>query len=63
MSEKITVEKIGTKSIKIKTFGNEKTRISGLLSVNSGGLKLPPLIVFKGKKVLIYERLQTRICY
>ena len=49
MIENTTVEKIGTRTVKVKSFGNEKSRISCLLCITGGGLKLPPLIVFKGK--------------
>ena len=49
MIENTTVEKIGSRTIKVKSFGNEKSRISCLLCITGGGIKLPPLIVFKGK--------------
>lgn len=39
------------KSVPIKTFGSERTRLSLLLAINANGGKLKPLplIVFKGK--------------
>ena len=49
MYQKKIVEKIGNKTVTIKTFGTEKSRISLILCVLSNGLKLPPMIVFKGK--------------
>ena len=47
MIENTAVEKIGSRTIKVKSFG--KSRISCLLYITGGGIKLPPLIFFKGK--------------
>ena len=49
MIGKKTVEKIGNKTVNIKTFGSERNRISLLLAISANGSKLKPLIVFKGK--------------
>ena len=49
MSSNTTIEKIGNKSVTIKTFGSERTRLSLLLAINANGGKLKPLIVFRGK--------------
>jgi len=47
--QKKTVEKIGNKTVTIRIFGTEKSRISLILYILSNGFKLPPMIVFKGK--------------
>lgn len=39
----------GTKSVNIKTTGNEKNRFTVMLSVTADGAKLPPYIIFKRK--------------
>ena len=49
MYNKTTIDKIGNKIIKVKTFGSDKERISVLLGIIPDGEKLPPLIVFQGK--------------
>jgi len=46
---KAKVEKIGNKTVNVKTFGTERTRLSLLLVISSSGGKLKPLIFFKGK--------------
>ena len=33
----------------VRTFGKDKLRISAVLSILANGLKLPPLLVFRGK--------------
>ena len=43
-----TLEKIGEKTIKIRTFGKSKQRISCILCILSNGERLPPMLVFKG---------------
>jgi hypothetical protein len=45
-----TITRIGEKTITVKTFSNEKIRISVLLGILAKGSKLPPVIIFKGKK-------------
>jgi hypothetical protein len=45
-----TITKKGLKSITINTNGSEKQRISAVLSIIGDGNKLPPLLIFKGKK-------------
>ena len=49
MYNKTTIDKIGNKTIKVKTFGSDIERISVLLGILADGEKLPPLIVFQGK--------------
>lgn len=46
---KKTIAKIGEKQINIRTFRTEKIRITVLLTDLGNGIKLPPLLVFKGK--------------
>ena len=48
MYNKITIDKIDNKTIKVKTFGSDKDRISVLLVILANSHKLPPLIFFKG---------------
>lgn len=45
-----SIEKIGEKSVMVKTKRKEKTRITALLTICSNGKKLMPYIIFKGKK-------------
>lgn len=45
-----TIEKIGKKTITINTQGQEKLRISCLLTISGDGTKLPPFVIFKGEK-------------
>ena len=45
-----TIAKKGLKSITINTNGSEKQRISAVFSIIGDGNKLPPLLIFKGKK-------------
>jgi hypothetical protein len=44
-----TVEERGSKSVSIKTTGNDKTRITCMLCITADGRKLPPYVVFKRK--------------
>ena len=44
-----TVQKIGEKSVKVRTFGKDKVRISAVLAILANGFKLPPLLIFRGK--------------
>ena len=49
MYKKTTIDKIGNKTSKVKTFGSDKERISVLLGILAECRKLPPLIIFRGK--------------
>lgn len=44
-----TVEKKGTKTIQIRTTGNDKNRFTCVLTVLADGTKLTPMVIFKGK--------------
>ena len=58
MPPNTTINKIGAKTIVIKTQRQEKTRISVILAICGNGDKLPPYIIFKGaKKGNIYKKL------
>ena len=49
MFSKTSVAKIGERSVNVKTFGSDRNRISLILCISANGLKLPPLIIFKGQ--------------
>ena len=50
MVGKATIVKIGERNINIRTFGSERSRISVILCISASRSKLPPLLIFKGKK-------------
>lgn len=59
MIENNSIENIWKKTVKAKIFKREKSRISCLLFITAGDIKLTPLIVFKGKlNGKIYNRLK-----
>ena len=43
-----TVDRLGSKTVSLKTTGHEKVRVSVCLSARADGSKLKPMIVFKG---------------
>lgn len=45
-----TIPKIGAKTVNIRTFGIDRARFTIILCIGSNGEKIPPLVVFKGKK-------------
>ena len=45
-----TVEKVGAKTVTMKSTGHEKSRVSVCLTAKGDGVKLKPFIVFKGAK-------------
>ena len=47
---KTSIEKIGEKSVNVRTFGKDKLKISAVLCILGNGCKLPPLLIFRGKK-------------
>lgn len=51
MVSKMIICEIGTRNVNVRTFGSDRTRITLTLSIGSDGIKLPPLIVYKGKKI------------
>ena len=50
MPLKNTIQNKGDKIVMIKTYGQDKERVSIILAVSAFGSKLPPLLIFKGKK-------------
>ena len=51
MAADSTVDFVGNKSVPIKTTGHEKSRVTVVLAAKANGSKLPPFIIFKGKRV------------
>lgn len=47
----LTIEERGAKTVQIRTTGNEKNRFTCVLTVLADGTKLPPIVIFKGKKI------------
>ena len=58
--QNLTVEKIGTKTIAIKTTGHEKSPMTVMLGCQSDGSKLPPMVIFK-RKTLPREKIPAGI--
>ena len=48
MARTRTIAKIGSKTVNIKTHGQEKVRVTVILWIVADGTKLPPVVVFKG---------------
>ncbi|KAG5831790.1 hypothetical protein ANANG_G00282950 [Anguilla anguilla] len=44
-----TVEKTGTRTVSIRTTGNEKSSFTVVLGCQANGQKLPPMVIFKRK--------------
>ena len=55
MVSSTTLDKIGTKTITMKTTGHEKCRVTVCLSAKADGTKMKPFIVFKGAKREVNE--------
>ena len=55
MVTKTNISKIGTKSANVKNHGGEHLRITVIFAIGVNGIKLPPLVVFKGKKDNVKE--------
>ena len=56
MPETITVKLKGTKNEKISIYGNDKNRVSFILTNAEDGTKSSPLIIFKGEPGKITEK-------
>lgn len=56
MPDTTTIDIMGNKEVIIDTKGNEKKRISVLLTIVGDGSKLPAVLIFKGKKGKIIEK-------
>ena len=46
----LTLDCRGAQSIPIRTTGNEKNRLTCVLGILADGTKLPPMVIFKGKR-------------
>ena len=46
------VERKGKKEVQIRSTGTEKRRFTAVLACTAGGVMLPPMIIFKGKREL-----------
>lgn len=51
MPGETTIETVGVKSVPLKTTGHEKERVTVCLTAMADGRKLPPLLIFKGKRM------------
>ena len=49
MTRTKTIAKIGSKTVNIKTHGQEKVRVTAILWNVADGAKLPPMLIFKGE--------------
>ena len=50
MIARTNVEKIGEKTVNVRSFGSDRNRITVILCIGANGYKAPPLLIFKGKK-------------
>ena len=46
-----TVSPVGEDCVPVRTTGHEKSRVTVCLTAKANGVKLPPMIVFKGKQL------------
>ena len=46
-----TVDKLGNKTVMVKTSGDERLHFTYVLRVTANGGKLPPMVIFKHKKI------------
>jgi len=46
-----TIDELGTRTVSIRTTGHERTNFTVVLTCMADGTKLPPLIIFKLKKI------------
>ena len=53
MTYNTTISKIREKSVKVRTLVRERLEVSLILSILADGEKLPPLIIFKGTKMVL----------
>ena len=50
MSGRTSVEEMGSCTVAVKTTGHDKDRFTVVLAARSGGSKLRPMLIFKGKR-------------
>ena len=53
-----TVDRIGSRSVPVKTTGHEKQHYTVTLTARADGTKIKPYVVFKGKGARLIEDLQ-----
>ena len=46
----LTIDCRGAQSVPIRTTGNDKNRLTCVLGIFADGTKLPPMVIFKGKR-------------
>ena len=46
-----TIDELGTRTVSIRITGHERTNFTVVLTCMADGTKLPPLIIFKLKKI------------
>lgn len=51
MPSNYAVDVRGTKEVRLRTTGNEKTRVTAMLACTADGHKLPPFLIFKRKTI------------
>jgi len=51
MPSTTTIEEIGSRTVSIRTCGHEKSNFTVVLACMANGTKLPPMIIFKLKKI------------
>ncbi len=51
LSNNTTIDEIGTRSVSIYITGHEKTNFTVVLTCMADRTKLPPLVIFKLKKI------------
>ena len=49
MARTKTIAKISSKTVNIKTHGQDKVRVTAILWIVVDGTKLPPMLIFKGE--------------
>ena len=49
MARTKTIAKIGSKTVNIKTYGQDKVRVTVILWIVADGTKLSPMLIFKGE--------------
>ena len=48
MVSETTVDHVGAQTVSVKSTGNQKARITVVLAAKANGVKIKPMIVFKG---------------
>lgn len=56
-----TITKKGEKTVRIRTGGKEKDRVTVVLAITADGSLLPPVVIFKGKRDGLLQRQYDRL--